>query len=425
LTNKVNVIIYYDKDDPMYTMVSDILKEYRLTNRNLQFSTVDYLRDAGAALQLKEKYHSLGAPNAKNFIIFDCGGKVKIVEGNALAKYIIEQLPNERDTKFRKKPVAFEGERAFTAALMAVTSPKPFKAYFLEDEGENPIDSDEDTFGYLKFAWTLAENYIEPHKLSLLGTNPIPADCDLLVIAGPADRIADPVLERIDQYLNQGKRLMVLFNFRSIEKPTGLEPVLAKWGVNVGTNVIKDPENFTQANLMDMKVYSFSKHPVVNALQSLPLHLILPRSIGKLPSRSQPADAPVVDELAFSGPKSFTDHNPGLGERRFPMMVAVEKGAIKDVVTERGTTRIIVTGDSIFLANHQIDSGANRDFAAAAVNWLLDRPQLLKDLGPRPITQYSLSMTKTQLQSAEWLLLGGMPGVVLVVGSLVWLRRRK
>ena len=103
----------------------------------------------------------------------------------------------------------------------------------------------------------------------------------------------------------------------------------------------------------------------------------------------------------------------------------MEKGAIKDVVTERGTTRMIIVGDSIFLANHYIDSAANRDFATYAVNWLLDRPQLLKDIGARRIADYTLSMTRTQLQSAEWLLLGGMPGLVLVAGSLVWLRRRK
>ena len=424
LTNKVNITLYYDKEDPMYSLVADLMKEYGLVNRNLQITTVDYIRDAAAALQLKEKYHSLAAPNAKNFIIFDSGGKVKIAEGNALAKYVIEQVPDSKDREFRRKPVAFEGERVFTAALMAVTSPKPFKAYFLADEGEDSIDSDEATLGYLKLAWTLAENYIEPHKLSLLGTNPIPPDCNLLVIAGPADRISDPALEKIDQYLNQGGRAFILFNFRSIDKPTGLEPILTKWGVSLGTNIIKDPENFTQANLMDMKVYNFSKHPVVNALQQLPLHLVLPRAVGKLPSRSQAADAPVVEVLAASGPKSFADHNPALGEKPFPLMVAVEKGAIKDVVTERAT-RMIVTGDSVFLGNQLIDSAANRDFASCAVNWLLDRPQLLKDIGSRRIAQYSISLTKTQLQSAEWVLLGGMPGVVLVMGSLVWLRRRR
>ncbi len=426
LTNKVDITLYYDREDPMYGMVADLLNEYQLENRNLRVTTVDYLRDAGAALQLKEKYRFLAAPNAKNFIIFDCGGKVKYADGNSLTKYSIEQVPNEQDREFRKRPVAFEGERNFTAALMAVTSPQPFKAYFLEGDGEHSIDSNDERFGYLKFASLLAENYILPQKLALSGTNPVPADCNLLVIAGPTDRIPDAALEKIEQYLGQGGgRLFVLFNVGSVEKPTGLEPLLAKWGVSVGTNVIKDPENTTQANLMDMKVSSFGKHPVVNALQELPLHMIWPRCITNLPARSKAADAPVVDLLAFSGPKSFADRNPALGQRPFSLIAAVEKGAIKDVVTERGTTRMIIVGDSIFLANHYIDSAANRDFATYAVNWLLDRPQLLKDIGARRIADYTLSMTKTQLQRAEWLLLGGMPGLVLVVGSLVWLRRRK
>lgn len=426
VTNHVNITLYYDTDDSMYSMVADLVKEYQLVNRNLRVTTVDYLRDAGAALQLKEKYHFLAAPNAKNFIIFDCGGKVKFAEGNSLAKYILERVPNEQDREFRKKPVAFEGERAFTAALMAVTSPNPLKAYFLEGDGENSIDSKDERFGFAKFASVLAENYVQPQKLSLSGTNGVPADCDLLVIAGPTDRIPDPALEKIEQYLGQGgRRLLVLFNVGSIHKQTGLEPLLAKWGVSIGTNVIKDPENTTQANLMDIKVSIFGKHAVVNALQQLPLHLIWPRSIGKLQPRPAPADAPVVEELAFSGPKSFADQNPDLGQHSFPLMVAVEKGAIKGVVTERGTTRMIVAGDSIFLANHYIDSAANRDFAGYAVNWLLDRPQLLKDIGSRRIADYTLAMTKSQLQRAEWLLLGGMPGGVLVVGSLVWLRRRK
>jgi len=105
-------------------------------------------------------------------------------------------------------------------------------------------------------------------------------------------------------------------------------------------------------------------------------------------------------------------------------MVAAEKGAVKGVVTERGSSRLIVAGDSIFLANGWIDSAANRDFASYAANWLLDRTQLLEGIGPRPVSEYRVIMTKTQLQAAEWILLGGMPASVLVLGSLVWLRRR-
>jgi len=105
--------------------------------------------------------------------------------------------------------------------------------------------------------------------------------------------------------------------------------------------------------------------------------------------------------------------------------VAVEKGTIRDVITERGSTRMIVVGDSLFLGNLQMDSGANRDLAAAAVNWLVERPQLLAGVGPRPVMEYKIMMTRAQLRGAQWVLLGALPGSVLVLGGLVWLRRRR
>jgi LPXTG-motif cell wall-anchored protein len=137
----------------------------------------------------------------------------------------------------------------------------------------------------------------------------------------------------------------------------------------------------------------------------------------------QPADAPHVEEIAFSGQHSFLRGDPS-PKPHFPLMVAVEKG-IQGVITERGATRMVVVGDSLCLANRQLDSWANRDFARLAVNWLLGRTQLLKGLGPRPVAEYKLVMTKSQLQSAEWILLAGMPGGALLLGGLVWLRRRR
>jgi ABC-type uncharacterized transport system involved in gliding motility auxiliary subunit len=249
-------------------------------------------------------------------------------------------------------------------------------------------------------------------------------DCNLLVIAGPRDVIPDAELDKIEQYLDQGGRLLALFNFYSISKDTGLERILAKWGVDVGHNVVKDPDNTLTGTGQDMIVSRFGKHALVNSLLQSRLHLILPRSVGLLKLRAQAADAPRVDELAFSGPRASAGsdlaHKPP-----FPLMVAVEKGAIKDVITERGSTRMVVAGDSLFLGNRQIDSAANRDFAGNAVNWLLERTQLLAGLGPRPITQYKIVMTKAQLHQSQWVLLGALPGSLLLLGGLVWLRRRK
>jgi ABC-type uncharacterized transport system involved in gliding motility auxiliary subunit len=425
ITNQVKVTLYYDKDDSLYSMIAGLLYEYQTANPKISVQTIDYLRDAGSALKLKDKYSALASPQAKDLVIFDCDGRSNVLKGRALADYVKEGVGSE-SAPFRQKVVAFEGERAFTAALLAVTNPKPLKAYFLQDDGEHPIDSGDEQVGYLKLATVLDQNYIQAEKLSLLGTNPVPGDCNLLVIAGPTSALSETALKKIDHYLDQGGRLLALFNYLSIRKETGLEKILGKWGVEVGNRTIIDPENTTDpTGGADVIVGRFGQHPVVNPLLLLKLQLILPRAVGKLASSVAAADAPQVEEIAFSGPNAFAKGGPAREPRAYPLITAVEKGAIKDVVTERGNTRMLIVGDSYFLANRQIGSAANRDFAAYAVNWLLDRAQLLEGLGPRPVAEYKFGLTTTEFQTARWILLAGMPGFALLLGALVWLRRRR
>ncbi len=93
--------------------------------------------------------------------------------------------------------------------------------------------------------------------------------------------------------------------------------------------------------------------------------------------------------------------------------------------SRRGTTRIVAVGDDIFLGNYYIDAGGNRDFLSSALNWLLDRSQLMEGLGPRPVTEFRLQITTYQQSQLRWVLLGILPGSVLLLGWLVWLARRK
>src|SRR5207249_3905037 len=105
--------------------------------------------------------------------------------------------------------------RVFTSVLLWVTSPKPLKAFFLQGHGEHQVDSPSDSGGYMRFAAVLRQNTAEIAPLSLLGTNPVPADCNLLVIPGPTAPLLPVELEKIEKYLNEGGRLLVLFNSRA------------------------------------------------------------------------------------------------------------------------------------------------------------------------------------------------------------------
>jgi len=260
--------------------------------------------------------------------------------------------------------------------------------------------------------------------LQLLGDSAVPDDCNLLIIAGPRTAFSETELQKIDQFLTQGGRLFMLFNELSSKNPTGLEPILARWGVNVVPDVVVDRHHSTTASAQDVIVFNFGSHPVVNPLTKLALQLILPRPVRHVDWTSPPADAPKVEELAFSSPQSTLMGDPVAAPRSYPLMAAVEQKTTAGVANTRGTTRILVVGDSFFLGNQMIEAGANRDFVGYAANWLLDRTVLLEGIGPRPVKEYRLTITRAQQKQIRWLMLGALPGSVLIFGWLVWLVRR-
>jgi hypothetical protein len=423
ITNSITVTAYYDKSDEWYPAIMALLNEYHTANPKISVKTVDYLTDPGAAQNIKDQY-KLSSAKDKDLVIFDCGGHVKVVNGEALTQVKLEQVPNATEREFRRKPIAFNGEMMFTAMLLAVENPKPLKAYFLQGHGE-PSLSDSGDQEYQKFGEVLAESYIATEPLQLLGDNAVPDDCNLLIIAGPRTAFSDTELQKIDKYLNQGGRLFILFNYFSIKHPTGLEPILQKWGVNVISDVVQEPNNTTSSSHQDVVVYNFSSHPAVNPLTKLALQLILPLPVSRVDTPNPPADAPKVEELTFSSPQATLLGNPTATPRSYPLMAAVDQKTTAGVASTRGTTRILVVGDSFFLGNQMIEAGANRDFVGYAANWLLDRTVLLEGIGPRPVKEYRLTITRDQLKQVRWLLLGALPGGVLVFGWLVWLVRRK
>ena len=428
LTNHIAVTLYYNRQNDFYPVVVALLNEYRSVNPNISVKIADYARDAGEAEKIKEQYKQyMNSPQDKDLVIFDSDGRVKIIPGDALAKYTLEQIPNEKEREFRKKPTAFLGEMMFTSTLLAVSNPKPLEAYFLQGHGEPSLTDSSET-GYLKFASILAQNYIKVQPLELLGDSPVPAECNLLIIAGPRTMFSNLELQKIDQYLSQSGRLLVLLDCSSIQKPTGIEDIIKQWDVNVGADTVRDLKNTTSSSGTDVTVRKFGQHPVVNPLTQSALQVILPRPVSRINRENPSADAPKVEEIAFSGPDSTLTGERGETPRSYPLMAAVEQNPVKGVANPRGNTRIIVVGDSIFLDNLVIEGGqggANRDFVSYAVNWLLDRPTLLEGIGPRPVTEFRLIMTRAQQHNARWLLLGALPGSILMLGGLAWLRRRK
>jgi hypothetical protein len=441
LTNQVRVTVFFDAREQMelQSLTTALLKEYNYANPRIVFKTVDPTRHPADA-ELVLAAYKLTALKDGNFVIFDCGGRTKVIYQNELADYQLEPVEGGHGREFRKKMTAFKGETLFTTALFNLAHPRQYRICFLQGHGEHDPEKVDHPHGYARLAEILKEKAgAQWEKLSLRGTNEVPADCHLLVVAGPRLPLDDQELARIENYLRQGGRLFALLNNMALGGRSGLERVLAQWDVGAGDGMIFDSQNSpTGKDLLTAQMNN--RHPIMKALASnsddFRVLLVLPRAVGKLTSAVPRPNAPKVDVLAatseggteVSAIRDGVPYPNPYQDRRgvFPLIAAVEDN-IKGVSTERGSTRMVVVGDSLCLDNELIERPpANHYFAALAVNWLLERPQVLLDgLVPQPTRTFRLVMTNQQLQTVQWLLLAGLPGAVLLLGCLVWWRRRR
>ena len=420
VTNTVKVVVFYDRKQPLYGPVTELLSQFKLRCPRLELEHVDYTRFLGRAEEIQAAY-DLDPAERGDRIIFASHGKKRIIYSRELSEFDYSQVFTER----KVKRTAFKGEQLFASAISRVIDPRATKAYFLAGHGEHdPNDSDEQR-GYSDFARVLHDSNIDVGSLSLL-TNDLPADCQLLIVANPENPISSAELEKIERYLNQGGRLLALFGLRSLKIQSGIERLLANWGVSVGRNWVTDSLQSKSGEPGLVVVTEFADHPLARPLRRSRLALTVPRSIGRLTSAPRSADAARIVELAKTSPAGIAHHAAGgiAGKGAIPLIVTVEKGSVPGITADRGETRIVAVGDSLFWGNTGIDWEANRDFARLAVYWLVNRDVLLEGVGARPIKEYTITMTRSQMKTVRWLLVAGLPGLVLVIGFLVWARRR-
>lgn len=218
LTNEVKVTVYFDSTDVLYTRVTALLKEYKYSSPKIEVELVDYTRDPAAAKVVKSRY-KLTQVSDRNLVIFDGNGRTRFINGSEMSDYDVESMMAGQTNEVQR--THFKGELLFTSALYSIIASRPLKAYFLRGHGEHAPESTDQGPGYSKFSAILRdESNIPFEKLSLLGAGVVPADCSLLIIAGPTDPIPADELEKSSATSNKAAgRSSCSIIFPSAKKP--------------------------------------------------------------------------------------------------------------------------------------------------------------------------------------------------------------
>jgi ABC-type uncharacterized transport system involved in gliding motility auxiliary subunit len=439
LDQDVSVVSFFNPSHEMYRDIRNLLREYEYESAkrgggHLKVRIVDPNRDLVKTRALKQKYDLAAA----DVVVFEAGGKCKYVDIREIARehknVDFEKLLSTGQGTYTRT-VSFLGEQAFSSAIQNVTQAKPAVVYFLAGHGESEISDFASRSGCATLARMLRRDNIDVRPLSLSEHRGIPADCSAIVVVGPARKISRLELDVLSGYLDRSGRLCLMINPGIV---TGLEGLIEAWGMKLDGDVVTDP-NATLTG-RELFISRFGNHAITQNLKNLAVILFGARSVEPLPEHDaakevQP-DRSRVTVLARTSDKAWAERGDSLQnspkfdsetDRSGPITVAVavEKGKAGTIETAIRPTRMVVIGDADFVSNTVLDgaAGGNVDFFMSAMNWLLEREELMA-IAPHPPEKIEFGLPQGRLKAVFIMVVFLGPLVAAVVGSLVWWRRR-
>ncbi len=420
ITMEVRVVVLMTPTTPLFGETRELLDRYQADCPKLKVEYIDPERDP---LRTKTLAQEFGV-SAANTVVFASGDRKKYVTSDQLADYDYSGAQMGQAPKLK----GFKGEEQFTSAILGVVSTKVPKVYFVTGHGEH----DPDGFGgdgMSQFKEMLTRDNLDIQKTNLLSGS-VPADCDLLVIAGPKAPCTDAEKAALKAYLDKGGRAVIMLDplLGAQQRPSGLEEFLKPYGVQVDDDLVIDPaRRLPFFDLSAVYVTDFRSHPVVNGLQGLAVLLPVARSVTTV---SAPGATSTI--LLTTSDKGWGETNleqlVKTGEAQkdakdVPGPVSLGVAAQSDKGAEKGW-RLAVFGNAAFATNAQIGNAGNANLGLNAVNWLARQEQAL-GIAPRAPEQVQLFLSATQMRNVFLISLVGLPAFAIALGVAVWWRRRR
>jgi hypothetical protein len=442
LKKPVKAVIFFSSAAEIAPDVNGLLREYEFaSDKKFKTEVVDPFRNFTRAQELQTKY-KFGAN--ENILILDIDGKSKFVNAADMAEFEMPDQMSMMMGQTQPRIKAFKGEQAITSSLLELVEGKPNKVYFVGGHGEPALEAPE-----LKlFSESLKRQNIQVAALNLLNVNSVPEDARALVICGPKYDFSELEMKLLSDFWNKNGRVFLLLNpfaqtprlvaFLTAQGVTPQDDRVVRTGTflqmddqgkpQLANGVISDPTFI----VMD------SKTKITKDLAGLSKKFLgATESLHIDPSQQVISKSKVIP-LIQSGEGFWGETDLAGGDEKqvffdpkkdhmgpLTLAAAVEKGGVEDQRVKVDSSRLIIIGNAELLgANaYRLSEGISIDFTISALNWLLDREELI-GIAPKEKKNVTLSLSEKQLGNIALGVMGIIPGIVAIFGLLSWWQRR-
>ena len=424
---ELKIIVFLEEQNQIKEDIKELLKEMTNVASSIKIEHINIDQDLSRAKLLIEKY---GIQDT-NVVLFSYESRMKIVTQTDMAEFDFSGGAMYPRVK------AFLGEQAFASAILSVLKENQLRICFTSGHSERDPE-DYDVEGYSDIKSSIEGENIKVEIIETVKLENIPDYCNSVIIAGPNKPFLKNEINLLDDYLTKQGKLFILIDPLFEEelkgfKETGLEQMLLKWGIQIDHSIVVDPSQtlpFIGADTLFISNYSI--HTIVENMKDIPTILPLTRSVRELKDAKPKNNLVVMDLLrttdegwgetnleALRNEEVELDNNDIKG----PVSVAVSGEQDLGKEQKAAGTRIVVIGDSDVVKNSQLRNIGNKDFFMNTINWLVQREKLIS-ITPKTPENVKLTMTENEMNFIFWLVTIIMPGLALIAGVRIWIRRR-
>lgn len=409
-----------DKDVTIYQIaqsgsedevVSKLLKKYEEASDHIKVETKDPVVNPKFTSEYTDEEVS------SNSLIVVCGDRSKIVDYNNIYESSMDY------TTYSYTTSGFDGEGQITSAISYVTSDNLPVLYTLDGHGEKSLDS------------TLQEDIekanIEIKSLNLLTEESVPEDADCLMINSPSTDISEDERDAIIEYLENGGKAMIFSDYTE-ESMDNFDAVLENYGVERVDGIVIEGD--AQHYAMQMPYYllpDVSSAEAVSDFSSQGYFVLAPYAQG-IRQLDNVRDTLTIESLLTTSDDAYskTDLNTETLEKTDedidgPFDIGV---SITEEVDDDKTTQIVYYSTANLMDSqiNQMVAGGNEQMITESLNWMCSTDETSTISIPSKSLEVSY-LTVTAYDAAYWKIcvMGLIPGAFLVVGFVVWLKRRK
>ncbi len=393
-------VVQSDKEDDI---IENLLAKYESLSEHIEVVK----KNPDVYSTFAQQYTSETVLN--NSLIVECGDSSRYISYEDI--YL-----TEADMASYSYTTSFDGEGAITSAIDYVVSEDHPKLYMTEGHGEAEVSA--------VFAEQIEKQNIETVTFTLLNSDTIPEDADVVLIHAPTSDISKEEKDMLAEYTKNGGKLMVMAGPAEDGVLTNLYSLLGDYGVEAEEGIVAEGDrNYYAFRQPYILLPDMAEHEITNPLIEGNYYAIMPIAQGLTVTDTTGSVTQLLttSETAYSKAAGYAietyEKEEGDVDGPFATAVAVDCGS---------GGRMVWFASSNFLDDmyNAYSSGANLDLGMNALSFMIGEREAVA-IRSKSLNYSYLTINESAASYLKVMMIGVFPLAFLGYGVYVIVSRRR